>query len=396
MGHKRTGVREGSASSILVTFTYKDEPCREFITGQPTSANLKATREWRTDLLKAIDDGSFDYAEWFPKSQKRFKFKVGGGTKFKPFLDEWHESHVESEDLADSTVVTNTGIVNRIGIGLGDLYLDEVTEDAIRNFLKGLRTKKGNKLATPTINNYLAILRPVLSAAARKKLIPLNPLLDCEPIKGVKSKAKEEIDPFAYWEINAILKACEDTPQLHNMIKFAFWTGLRPSELIEVRWDDIKDGKIWIARKRTVYSKAPEAPKTPAGYRTLKLLPEVVNALRDQKKYTHKFNQQIFFNPNTNKPWSSPKIYRDHWIAILGKTSIRYRYPQQTRHTFATMMLGKGEDLMWVSFQMGHESTKETLDTYARWKEDNNPDVGMTAAAAFEYNPELTEKIEEF
>ena len=52
-------------------------------------------------------------------------------------------------------------------------------------------------------------------------------------------------------------------------------------------------------------------------------------------------------------------------------------------------MLGAGEDLMWVSYVMGHKSTKETLDTYASWKEDNSPDVGMKASEKYKFNPEI-------
>ena len=49
-------------------------------------------------------------------------------------------------------------------------------------------------------------------------------------------------------------------------------------------------------------------------------------------------------------------------------------------------MLTAGENLMWVSTQMGHDSTKETLDTYGRWQQDNDLEVGMKAAEAYEKN----------
>ena len=47
------------------------------------------------------------------------------------------------------------------------------------------------------------------------------------------------------------------------------------------------------------------------------------------------------------------------------------------------MMLTAGENLMWVSTQMGHDSTKETLDTYARWIDSNDSEVGMKATEAY-------------
>ena len=108
-------------------------------------------------------------------------------------------------------------------------------------------------------------------------------------------------------------------------------------------------------------------------------------SLSDQKQYTYKAHQHIFHNPTTNKAWSSPKVYREAWIRILSKTDLKYRYPYQTRHTFATMMLGAGENLLWVSNAMGHESTKETLDTYSRWIIDSDLNVGMKAAKKYAF-----------
>ena len=52
-------------------------------------------------------------------------------------------------------------------------------------------------------------------------------------IKGSKSIAKESIEPFSYTEMNTCLSNCSG--QLHNIFKFHFWTGLRPSELIELK-----------------------------------------------------------------------------------------------------------------------------------------------------------------
>jgi len=376
MGNKRTGVQPASNSSIRIAFTYKDEQCREFVSGAPTKSNLAKTLKWRNEkLLAAIEDGTFDYASWFPKSPNRFKFQLGSGTKFGPFLKKWNQEHIKNSDLKDSTIATNTRIVNRINKKLGKKYLPEIDERTIREFIK---SKGGSK---KTINNYLSIFRPALLEARYQGLIIENPLFDMKPIRGKKSTAKIKVDPCSYNEMFKILNSCSG--QLRNVIQFAFWTGVRPSELIELRWDDIRDNKIWVSRVRTDHSKTPEPPKTEAGYRTLKILPDVKKALNSQQKFTKEIGEHIFFNPNTNKKWGCPQTYSNHWKKTIEKSGVRYRYCYQTRHTFATMMLSEGENLMWVSTQMGHDSTKETLDTYARWIENNDLEVGMKATKAF-------------
>lgn len=40
---------------------------------------------------------------------------------------------------------------------------------------------------------------------------------------------------------------------------------------------------------------------------------------------------------------------------------------KSTRHTFATMMLENGEDILWVSNMLGHIDSTMTLSRYARY-----------------------------
>tara|TARA_R110002012_G_scaffold291155_1_gene485479 strand:- start:1127 stop:2293 length:1167 start_codon:yes stop_codon:yes gene_type:complete len=385
MGNKRTGVSIGSKSSIVLTFTYQNYKCRERIStrGKPSSADIEAGKRKLRQIHDAIIEGTFNYADTFPHSKRKHLFSLGSSTKFKPFLKRWHEEHLDDSDLQDSTESTNSGIVNRLNQGLGKHYLAEITPELIEKFFRNKKNiKTGKPITKKTVKNYLAVLRPALQDAVRKNLITKNPV-DTVQIKGAASKNKESVEPFSHDEMNYLLSICSG--QLHNIFKFNYWTGLRPSELIEIKYSDIRDGKLFVARKRTADSKGPEPLKTPSSYRSIKLLPDALAAVEDQKQYT---KEHVFHNPNTNKPWRSPKPYHDAWERLVNKTDIPYRYAYQLRHTFATMMLGAGEDLMWVSYAMGHKSPKETLDTYASWKEDNSPDVGMKAVERFKFNPE--------
>ena len=391
MGNKRSGVSIASGSSIALSFTYQEIPCKERIKtrGKPTGADLAAGKRKLRQIKDAIFDGSFDYATTFPNSKKKHLFTLGGSTKFKPFLNRWHEEHLDDSDLQDATENTNSGIVKRLNKGLGKHYLVDIDADLIQKFFKNKKNPKtGKKISTKTINNYLSILRPALQYAVQKKILTENPLNNYE-IKGAVSNNKEAIEPYSHYEMNTLLNSC--TGQLHNIFKFHFWTGLRPSELIELKYSDIDNGKVFISRKRTACSKKAEKLKTPSSYRSIKLLPDALAAIEDQKQYTYDLQQHIFHNPNTNKLWSSPKPYREAWIRILNKTDIQYRYPYQIRHTFATMMLGAGENLMWVSYAMGHKSTKDTLDTYARWINDDESKEGMKAVEKYKFEPEIVD-----
>jgi len=52
---------------------------------------------------------------------------------------------------------------------------------------------------------------------------------------------------------------------------------------------------------------------------------------------------------------------------VLKKLDIEYRNLYQMRHTFASMMISSGEDILWVSNILGHRNSNITLSTYAKY-----------------------------
>ena len=125
----------------------------------------------------------------------------------------------------------------------------------------------------------------------------------------------------------------------------------------------------------------PETPKTAAGERYIKLLPAALDALKDQKSFTLLAGEEIFRNPRTAKRWTGDLVIRERmWKRILLRAGVRYRYPYQMRHTYASMMLQAGESVMWVAQQMGHTDWTFTARTYSRWVSIDAPEAGNLAA----------------
>ena len=107
------------------------------------------------------------------------------------------------------------------------------------------------------------------------------------------------------------------------------------------------------------------------------LLPPAIEALEAQEKYTADNAQRVFHNPQTKKPWeTSQQIRRTQWMHILKKAGVRYRNTYQTRHTYASMMLSQGENIMWVSKQLGHVDVEMVIKTYGRWIPDSSTQSG--------------------
>jgi integrase len=55
------------------------------------------------------------------------------------------------------------------------------------------------------------------------------------------------------------------------------------------------------------------------------------------------------------------------WKPGLRRAGLRYRTMYQTRHTFATLALQSGEQIGWVSKQLGHTSDEMVIRHYAKF-----------------------------
>ena len=384
MGKKRTGVRAASASSIRISFTYQEQECRELIPSSPTESNLETTLIWRNEeLLPAIRKGTFDYATWFPNSPKRFRFSATPSIQFKQYLTDWFEDHKHT--YADSSLEKNQLIIdNQLIPAFGKYPVAELKWLYIKKWIKK------QKNTTKTLSNKLTLLNQALDEAVDDEIISVNPLYGKKFNGKVLSKKAEVIDPFSTKEIRLILNSCDS--QIHNLFTLAFFTGLRISEYIALTWNDIDwaNNRLSVNKAMTQAAKVVGLPKTSTSYRWVKLTEDVITALKDQKQYTYLQGQEIFHNPRLNKPWKGDQaIRKTAWTPTLKKAEISYRYPYQTRHTFASLAITSGENIGWVSKQMGHKDAGFTYRTYARFIDEDAPEAGNKFASLISPKSEL-------
>ena len=86
---------------------------------------------------------------------------------------------------------------------------------------------------------------------------------------------------------------------------------------------------------------------------------------------------RIFHAPFSQQPWSSSfQIRHSAWLPLLRRAGVRYRNPYQTRHTYASMMLSNGENIMWAAKQLGHVNVEMVIKTYGKWIPDSTITAG--------------------
>lgn len=363
--HKRS-------SAIQLYFRYRGVDCRETIRLEPTKQNLKWAENLLGEIHNRIEVGSFNYADYFPDSKKATFFghaasTITLGELFDIQLLIWKTT------LQPSTL---RGYRNSIKAHLrpkfGDYRVADITPSSLRAWISSLH------LTAKTIRNIITPLRTVLDQAVNDDLIQKNPL-DRVVLKQLFNHdtvtSDFEVDPFDRAEIRTILDSCQG--QNCNLFQFAFFSGLRTSELIGLEWGDIDWTANIIRVSRAVVAKKVKSTKTKAGLREVQLLPPAKEALTRQKPFTFLAGGRIFHNPRTNQPWETDgQIRKTAWTHILKKAKIRYRNPYQTRHTYASMLLSAGENPWWVSQQMGHKNIEMVIRHYGKWIPDHNKQAG--------------------
>ncbi|TXI35535.1 MAG: site-specific integrase [Nitrosomonas sp.] len=344
-------------NSAQIAFTYQGVRCRETIPIPPTKAAQKELALKRQAILYEISIGTFDYSKHFPYSKKAKEFRKTRPDRYtiREGLTDWlqrAQSRCQPSTLRDY----ESAVCHHLIPIFGELTIDELTALKVKEWLAELPCSNKRK------NNILIPMRQLFDEMYHDEIIAKNPL---DHVKNLPIHTREP-KPFTPDEVANILN--ELAGQEKNLIQFAFWTGLRTSELIALRWQDVDLEKncihVRVAKVRNHF----KGTKTKSGERTIILQPQARDALLNQRTYTEKLKETVFHNPRHNKPWKDDQAIRKTvWIPALERAGIKYRNPYQTRHTFASTMLSRGGHHMQVAEEMGHKDWGQIRKSYGRY-----------------------------
>lgn len=323
----------------------------------PTKAAQKELILKRQAILYEISIGTFDYSKHFPHSKRANEFRKTRPDRYtiKEALKSWlqrNQAKLQKSTLQDY----NSAIYHHLIPTFGDFTIAELTASKVKEWLSELPCSNKRK------SNILTPLRQTFEELYHDEIIDKNPL---QRVKNLPNITREP-EPFTQDDIAKILS--ELTGQARNLIQFAFHSGLRTSELIALRWQDVdfENNRVFISN---AYVRGQlKDTKTKSGKREVTLQPQAREALLNQHAFTGKQNEVVFYDPHINQPWRNDQpIRKKVWIPALKKANIKYRNPYQTRHTFASMLLSRGENPLWVAQQMGHKDWGQIRKVYGRW-----------------------------
>ncbi len=210
-----------------------------------------------------------------------------------------------------------------------------------------------------------AVFSGILTDAVDNDLIKNNPFSKIKAPRRESENEKESVYPFTLEEIQIILDA--STGQNKNIIILLFFTGMRTGELWGLKWSDINFQSKTIHIQRAIRHGNESTTKTKTSNRVIDMLPYVEEALNRQKSFTYINDSYIFLNKNKDPFKSAQALSHGYWKNVLKFSQLDYRVLYQTRHTFATLMISHGEDIVWVSRMLGHANVRITLEVYTKF-----------------------------
>ncbi len=235
---------------------------------------------------------------------------------------------------------------------------------ALREWIADLRDKK--TLADSTLHAYLPVLTTILDYGVERGLLATNPLRGGEPLwRG--TVAAEAVDPFTPAELRKILTSARAiNPDFATFCQILMQTGLRPGEGLGLRRCDVDFVTGLISVVGTWSRRRYGPPKTRSSVRKVSMLYPVTEEIPAWRPGAGGAGDSNDFN----------KL----WHRALTKAGVRYRKPHATRHSFASILLSRGANLLAIQRAGGWKSAQILLSVYSRWIEDASGDASSDAS----------------
>jgi integrase len=224
-------------------------------------------------------------------------------------------------------------------------------------------------LKPKTRRNLLVLLTKMLSDAVEHGHLGRNPLVRSRSLQrpvAVHADDETEIDVLTPGEINRLLDALP--PEYYPVFLAAACTGVRLGELLGLQWGDLDWAAQRLHVRRSTYRDHFYVPKSKRSRRAVDLGDQLVAVLsrlqRDRYGDQPAPADALLFPGPTGGPLDPDNLRHRVWAPALAKAGLRHVRIHSLRHTFASLLIAQGEDLKYVSSQLGHASITITVDRY--------------------------------
>lgn len=238
--------------------------------------------------------------------------------------------------------------------------------------------KDETPLSPATIHAYHRTLSSILDKAVKWRYISRNPAdqADLPSLQGHKAKYLDEPDA------KRMLQLLQDEPiKWRALIMFDLLSGLRRSELLGLRWQDVDldTGVVHIVQTANYVSGTGVyvgTPKSEESTRYLRVSKTAILILLEYKTWQDNMREKVgdawegdpvddrIFTNEVGRPIfpTSPT----QWLRkFIKRTGLPSSTVHSLRHTYASLLIAEGTPLVVVSSNLGHAQVSTTSNIYS-------------------------------
>ena len=303
----------------------------------------------------------------------------GSAMKFADYVKRYFKSHIDKKRKPTRDAYNST-LDKHILPVLGDVPLRNVNLLMLDDFFS---TLGASDLGGYTVLKIKEVISSALGRAVKHKLLTLNPAVDLEipDCKAVnRFKRKPNLSPD---EFNKLLLLVDEP--YASMIYVCVHSGLRVSELIGLKWEDVGPDSLTIDER---YCRGDWAvPKTEASNATIAVAPEVIQRIQRLKGLEVEVNwgghgakkkftlgekcgptDLVFQSVRKGVPMNDQNILRRHLRPAAEKLKIDPKKAtwRSLRTSRATWLVKAGVDVKTTQALMRHARASTTMEVYAQ------------------------------
>jgi len=382
---------------LYFDFFYRGARCREQTDLPDTPANRKRVEAVMRRIETEMQQGTFDYARYFPNSKlpRRAAERNGvaagvqtalgsGGAAevqlaevptFATFLDIWLTEN-EVRWRRTTKKLRRETIQLHLMPTFGERAVNTITRAQLLEFRATLAKRPGKREGTTispkTVNEVMALLMSILGEAADRYEFR-NP---GERVSRLKVPRKD-IQPFSLAEALQIIEKARADYRAYFAVRF--FTGMRTGEVHGLKWKYVDFERRQILVRESFTQGEQDGTKTDGSMREIDMSQRVFDALKAQEALTRHLGEYVFCS-RTGLPIDLHNFLSRVWNPLLDHLGLARRRPYQMRHTAATLWLAAGENPEWIASQLGHTTTEMLFRVYSRFV----PNLTRKDGSAFE------------
>jgi len=306
------------------------------------------------------------------------------------YLDRWLETAVKPKVRPKTWMGYRSLLHNHIRPALGARPLAKIKPLEVQQAFQDMIDRG---LSARTIEYTRMVLRQAFKQAIQWRLLTFNP---CDGVQ-IPRRQRREMQALSPEQARRFLVVARGT-RYGMLFELAITTGLRPSEYLALKWEDIdfERGTLSVVRSLDAMPGGGyrlEETKTRNSRRVVKLLPGVLRALLEHRQAQQRlreeagerWNEQGFVFTNAEGgPLDGHNLSSRHLRRILKEAGLPQIRLYDLRHTAATLALSAEVPVKVVSEMLGHSSVALTLDVYSHVLPHMQEDAARRMAALLE------------